>query len=672
MCYGKCFDLANDDAHCGNCLTACAKGERCIAGTCELDCKTLTLCDGACFDTSTSKKHCSTCGHACAFGEACVGAACRCDDEHYDCDGISENGCESTVLCTCTPNTAQKCWRGDTASLIDPSDPSKGAHGICEPGTQICDASGRFWGPCTGGTYPSALSCDIYGTLNGLDNDCDGKIDTVCRSECDLAAGDMSYIGCEYWGAYLDNLITDANSNHTFVLSNPNEKTANVYIFNRAHATATTVSPYKTVTIAPHDVVAVEMHNTGYNMSKASGILPNAYKIRADIPITAYQFSPLGNPDAHSNDASLLLPANVLGSDYIGMTWISEYGSNGSTNDHRSYIAVIATEPGNTAVTVTTTSDITATETASIKVTSTQSVNTTKISALAKGATFTYTLPQYSVLTLMAPVGKNVTLPNAPYNQTGTRIHADKNIAVFGASRSTYVPTQTETSCCRDHIEEQLFPTQAWGKSYFAARAYSTGKAGDFWLITAKEDNTTVILPDDLTDIQTINKVASSKKIGGRITLNAGETFPAFETRSNFEIHADKPISVGQFLPSQGYNGLSIGDPSFILTVPYEQYRSDYDFMVPTKFDVNYITIITPKDGQIEYDGKLLKSSDYISFTQLGTTDFYVAYYKVQPGVHHIVSDKPFGLYSYGYYNMSSYGYPIGLDLKILNTNSSI
>ena len=663
LCYGKCFDLSNDNEHCGNCLHACASWEHCVNATCELDCKTLTLCDGACFDTSSSEAHCGACGQACKFGEICSGAVCQCDDNHYDCDGIAANGCESTTECPCKPDEVQSCWRGALDNLIDPDDLSKGAKGICEPGTQTCDASGLFWGPCTGGTYPSALTCDLYGNLNGLDNDCDGEIDTICRSECDLAAGSMSYIGCEYWGAYLDNLITDQYSNHTFVLSNPNEKQANVYIYDHAHATAATVTPYQSLTLEPHDVRSIEMNHRGYNMCQASGILPNAFRIRSDIPITAYQFSPLGNPDAHSNDASLLLPTNVLGKDYIGMTWISDYGS-----DHRSYLAVIATEAGDTEVTITTTSNIIATETSSIKINASESINTIRTEAVSKGATKPFTLPQYHVLTLMAPAGTNVALPSAPHNQTGTRIHADKNIAVFGASRASYVPTRKDAGCCRDHIEEQLFPTQAWGKAYYAARAYSTGKAGDFWLITAKEDDTTVTLPDHLTDIQRINGTASSKKIGGTIKLNAGETFPAFETRDNFEIHADKPISVGQFLPSQDYNGIKIGDPSFILTVPYEQYRSDYDFIVPDKFDVNYITVITPQDGQVHYDEKRLTPSDYISFTQLGTTPFYVGYYKVLPGVHHMVSDKPFGLYSYGYYNMSSYGYPIGLDLKILNT----
>ncbi len=33
-CGGKCFDLNEDEKHCGSCNTACATGERCVAGVC--------------------------------------------------------------------------------------------------------------------------------------------------------------------------------------------------------------------------------------------------------------------------------------------------------------------------------------------------------------------------------------------------------------------------------------------------------------------------------------------------------------------------------------------------------------------------------------------------------------------------------------------------------------
>ena len=56
--------------------------------------------------------------------------------------------------------------------------------GECAKGTQTCQSS-RQWGACTSSTTPKPEVCD------GLDNDCDGKIDNGCEA-ADL---DVTYIG---------------------------------------------------------------------------------------------------------------------------------------------------------------------------------------------------------------------------------------------------------------------------------------------------------------------------------------------------------------------------------------------------------------------------------------------------------------------------------------------
>lgn len=625
MCYGVCTDIRNDNANCGDCLHACGEKEQCQAGVCVRVCEPEEqLCQDRCIKVLTDAAHCGDCETSCLPGEACSEGKCACAEGRYDCDGNAENGCESESECSCTPGETRDCWRGE---------PENRKQGICQDGTQVCDDSGRFWRPCEGGVYPSALTCDIMGTLNGLDNDCDGVVDTVCRSECDLKRSDMSYIGCEYWSVYLYNLI---DGNHTLVFSNPSTvDTATVYIFDKTGYESSPKKPKHTVTIAPQEVKNVQINAGWTNMCRSKGnaavgtsLLDNAYYIRASHPITAYQFNPFGRASAHSNDASLLLPANVLGKKYLGMTWESESGT-----DHTSYLTVLATEP-DTTVKIKTTAPTVAGD---------------AIAAMNVGETREFKMDKFQVLTLGAPAKK--------VDQTGTSIEADKNIVVFGGSRSSYVPAGA--GCCRDHLEEQLFPLQAWGKSYFAVMAYSEdtaannykqGQAGNFYIIQAQLDNTQVTLPASL---------------GGVKTLNAGQS-TLFETRESFKVTADKPISVGQFLPSMNHNKLSIGDPSFMLVVPYEQYRSDYAFMVPDSYDNNFITMIAPKGAAIQLDGKAVDTS---KFTAIPDSDFAYGYAPIAVGVHRMEADKPFGLYSYGYHNMSSYGYPIGLDLKVINTN---
>ena len=628
-CYGICRAVLEDDSNCGACLNACAANEKCVQGNCELQCDDKVRCGQKCVDTQSDAEHCGSCGEACKAGESCTAGVCGCAEGHYDCDGDASNGCEATEACPCTPGAEQACWRGSEAN-IDPN--TKQPYGECRFGTQKCDASGKFWGPCEGGVYPSSISCNIYGDLNGKDNDCDGKIDTECRSECELKAGEMSYSGCEYWSVYLYNLIT---TNHTLVFSNPSDTdTATIYIYDKKRNENASQQPVHTLTLEPKKVLVQQMNTGSTNMCVSTSYIQNAYRIRSTSPITAYQFNPWDKATANSNDASLLLPANVLGNDYIGMTWHSESGG-----DHTSYLTVVATSPGKTKVKIKTTANV---------------VKGTNITAMTPGEERDFTLDRYGVLTLNAPA-------NESEEQTGTRITADKNIAVFGGSRSSYVPNAASSGCCRDHIEEQLFPMQAWGKSYYAVAAYSKGKAGDFWRIIARDNDTKVTISGSPT-------IADKS-----FTLKAGEAYPVFESRGGFIVQADKPISLGQFLPSKGYNNPTdnIGDPSFILTVPYEQYRDNYAFQVPNSYSQNYITIISPADAKVSLDGKVLQAANYVNgkTEKIGSTNFVYGYVSVSVGVHRVESDQPVGVYGYGYQNISSYGYPVGLDLKVLNTN---
>jgi hypothetical protein len=243
MCYGVCTDITSDDKNCGECLNECGESESCVNSRCELQCGELTNCGGACVSTKTSANHCGDCTTVCADGQACSGGTCGCAAGRYDCDGNTANGCESTTQCACKPGTKQACWRGDEANRHK---------GICTDGEQICDDSGQFWGTCTGGVYPSLITCDEKGKYIGGDQNCNGIADNTetCTTKCDLMLSDSSYIGCEYWAAYTHNHATAGE--FSVILSNMNDEDAKITIYKGSDS-----NQVKSVTIPNGTVQAI-------------------------------------------------------------------------------------------------------------------------------------------------------------------------------------------------------------------------------------------------------------------------------------------------------------------------------------------------------------------------------------------------------------------------------
>jgi hypothetical protein len=507
--------------------------------------------------------------------------------------------------------------------------------------------------------------CGDDGTQWLLEKTCNGaQTGQVCETGacvalCELSKKWNSYMGCEYWAADLDNgfvagpssaILDAAGAQYAVIVSNPNPKlpvAVEIYDSDGPVKFDSDQLRFPEGKILPRDLRVYRLPRRDCNGTLQARL---AYRITTSIPATVYQFNPLEDEGVYSNDASLLLPINVLDKWYFVMT--REQGFEGI----RGFMAVIGTRP-DTQVTVTV---------------SAHTLPGGDIPALKPGESITRMLQPFDVL--------NIETNKIGADLTGSMVVSTRKVAVFGGSEGANVPNSNQCNsdigvctydgetpcqtnldcsafitCCADHIEQQLFPVQTWGTHYIGARTLPRGQEPEYWRVLAAEHNTVV---------STVPPVANIP------VLHSGEWFE-FMAEGDFELNATKPVMVGQFMaaehapePGQQPGDAEIGDPAFMLVVPTVQYRKDYVFLAPPAYDQDFINIVSKPGAEVILDGVALSGSQ---FEPIGTGEYWVIRLPVDDGVHSVVSEEPIGVLSYGFDQYVSYGYPAGLDLKRLD-----
>lgn len=559
----------------------------------------------------------------------------------------------------CVANEIESCNENGTYHGCNPAGTEIGDYPCPDNQTCVDNQCKLRW--CEAGTgncldSETILLCNEAGTAFSDAKKCTDILEkSVCEngkciSICDQSNKNASYIGCEYWAVDLDNAIDAgvydaAGQPFAVVLSNTHDQySANVEIYaksdNSIKRTFTFEVPsgeVRTVYLPSSDCYEGTSCTRAYSVNNTT-ITDTAYYIKSDVPITAAQFNPLDNYQVYSNDASLLFPTTALGLSYMIMAR-QQFHDN-----FHAFVTIVATQPGKTKVEVK----------ASCKFMRGLDKNKRDISAMNRGDIQTFYLDQFDTL--------NLETSEVDEDPTGTLVTADNLIAVFAGVEATSLPETEPVTCCADHIEHQQYPMNAWGKQYNAVKLKPRNKERDLWRIMARVDGTVV---------RTVPNVFN--RDDSEITLNAGQWFDVL-TRDSFSISATEPILVGQFMVSQndpndietgvaGPDSAGTGDPSYIIGVPVEQYRTTYQFLAPSKYEYDYITIIAPHDATVALDGERIPDDEFFTF---GDGSYRAAYRRVEDGAHSIRSDKRIGLFSYGYDQYVSYGYAAGLDLKDL------
>lgn len=574
---------------------------------------------GEAADTATPSSECESCSPPavcikdqcsnpvdCTPGEA---AGCGSDTAIRQC-ATNDDGVTGYVLVMCPPS--HQCFNGTCLPMM------------CEPGKSYCE--GLAAKKACNGDGTGFL--DVVACAEG-DYCSSGK----CGSSCQVDPKFGSHVGCDFWTVDLPNYPdpflnpTPEDLPYALVVSNPNEMDAEL-TFEAPPAFPVNLLS-NTVLAGKSKIIMMPVVNV-----QGTGISHSAIKMSSSRPVLVHQFNPWDN--TASNDASLLLPEPMLGSKYVILSWpttpLSAIPIPGFLSDDQSGYFTVVAVTNSTEVTVRVTAPVGDGAGGVFK-------------AMAAGALQTVTLDAGEVLNVeVKPDGLFGLL-----DLSGSTISSNKPVAVFvGHEEAAFgenVQTGEGTACCADHMEEQLMPQKLLGSHALAVKAKPRGSEPDIWRIQAAEDNVTIT-------------TTPAQPGANGVTLAKRGDWLEVTTDVSFEIQATGTIQVMQYLVSQEATEDWTGDPSMILAVPTERFRSSYVLMVPPDYNENWVSIIAPAGTEVTVDGTPVPAGDFVNF---GTQAWSFAYVALSDGIHTIASTQPFGLSAYGFNNAVSYGYPGGI-----------
>lgn len=431
----------------------------------------------------------------------------------------------------------------------------------------------------------------------------------------------------------------DFDSLYIFIaaVSAPTQGTINYRDINgnsQTHSfTITDASQVYTFKVSWNRYELVGINNSGdFNPSHQSGqIAPQSFRVQTDQDVTVYAL----NRATTTSDAMLVLPTDVLGTQYRILSYNSDGRDEGSSSldvDWRlstpSQLAIVASQ-NNTSITI-----------------------TPKAPVVGPASNpFSITLNQGDTYLLQA----DITAANLRGDLTGTLIASSQPIAVFSSHQRSLLPVGSNRLTSRDYLLEQMPPVSTWGKSYIITpfplppSAPVVQGANDIIRVLAAYDNTSVVI-DGKEEAR----------------LNAGEFYEAPLLRAAL-LTASREVLVAQYKrSSQIGSSTALSDPFMVIVPPRKQFLTSYLCINAQAFDTDmiymeqYCTIICPTDyiRTVKIDGTGVPET---IFREVPKTCYSYAWVPVSDGSHNIEAEKPIGLYIYGYGFADSYGYVGGM-----------
>jgi hypothetical protein len=392
-----------------------------------------------------------------------------------------------------------------------------------------------------------------------------------------------------------------------------------------------------------------------YNLGNGAGPVPpepsGVYEKRAIIiesndPVVVYAVS----RQDYSGEGFLVLPANLLGTNYIVSSW-----ADPTTNVDMfspSYTSIVAVSDS--------------TEVEFILKGSNESKVMLEDDTLRYGEKLNFMMNKGDVA-LIAGIGKNNDL-------TGSVINASKPVAVVSGNFCSYIPT--DVSNCNPTMEMEL-PTERWGYEYFVTPIIEREKSS-IVKIFALEDDT-----DIFKDGEFFKNLPNAKKgVNGvsYLEIRADE-----EENRPVVYSSDKPIHVVQYNTGSVSNE-SYNDPFQMNLLTSQNFSEKIVFSTPGikdygEFNENYINLVYLSDVNGNFPDSLMLASysdNEWSWKKLkemhGDPGLEFANRDEKTGrkwmsktirlnsrsVYQIKNNEKFCVYSYGFDSGASYGYPAG------------
>lgn len=551
--------------------------------------------------------------------------------------------CDGNAAVTCDAQ-GQEASRQDCGTMYCVQD--RGCV-LCHQGESYCDGNDVMVCASDLMHFEVGDTCDP-----NAGETCDGNRGE-CVLLCDQAAETRSTVGCEYIAVDMANYHEGC---FVVIVSNVQAEGTAVVTVEDEQGTVLDFPGFGTQRdVAPQELAVLVITGTSGQCSLtparpnavtiSTGLQPGSvFVIRSTLPVVAYQINPYEAANVHTTDASLLIPRPALGNQYVAATYegLSGYLSPAT-------ISVVAAED-NTQVTVSPTA------------------------AVAAGGPVPGGSTPFNV-SLNALEHLQITAQN-DLDLTGTVITSDQPVAVFSGGACAYIPPG-KVAC--DHLEEQMPPVKVWGWTYVAAFPPRRATENTFWRIFAAIDGTQL-------NFNPLNQYDQVINTGDVLELDVDTSF-VVESVPTSPDATDAPILVLNYIKGCEETGLEsgtdcgtlanlAGDPAMVLSVAVEQYLDNYVFMADPTYSYNYVVVVRTSPTQVIH----LDCLDPIPESKFETVagDYARAVVTLasetgQPdgtctsGAHWIWSDDPFGIWVYGYYFATSYGYPGGMNLAQIN-----